>query len=100
MAKSVDANDLFLKCMAGSVPERLTATTVATYITSPFAIHCKKFVSEDEKNKRRLEMNEIFPWPDTTDQEKTISEYISKSIMEGKDLEIMHDRLVQLSEKL
>lgn len=54
----------------------------------------------DDKNERRLKMNEISPWPNTTDQEKAISEYVSKSIMEGKDLEIIHDRLVQLFEKL
>ena len=36
--------------MTGSVSELLTATTVATYITSPFAIHCNRFVSEDEKD--------------------------------------------------
>ena len=50
MAKSVDPDDLFSRCMAGSVSESLTATTVATYITSPFAIHCNKFVSNDEKD--------------------------------------------------
>ena len=37
--------------MTESVTDRLTATTVATFITSPFAIHCKKFVSEDEKDE-------------------------------------------------
>jgi hypothetical protein len=37
--------------MAGTVDERLTATTVSTYLTSPFAIHCNKFASEDEKDE-------------------------------------------------
>lgn len=50
MANPVDANELFSKCMAKSVSGSLTATTVATYITSPFAIHCNKFVSKDEKD--------------------------------------------------
>ena len=49
--KSVDANELFSRCMAGTVDERLTATTVSTYLTSPFAIHCNKFAPEDEKDE-------------------------------------------------
>ena len=35
----VDVNELFSKCMTESATEKLTARTVATYITSPFAIH-------------------------------------------------------------
>ena len=49
--KSVDTNELFSKCMAGTADERLTATTVSTYLTSPFAIHCNKFAPEDEKDE-------------------------------------------------
>ena len=51
MVKQIDAEELFSKCMVESVDERLTATTVATYITSPFKIHCDNFVSKDEKDK-------------------------------------------------
>ena len=51
MAKSVNASDLFSRCMAKSVDERLTATTVATYITSPFTIHCNKFAPADERDE-------------------------------------------------
>ena len=50
MEESVDVNDLFSRCMTKSVSESLTATTVAKYITSPFAIYCNKFVSEDERD--------------------------------------------------
>ncbi len=41
MAKPVDTNELFSKCMASTVDERLTATTVSTYLTSQFKIHFK-----------------------------------------------------------
>ena len=51
MAKRLDVNDLFSKCMTESVDERLTATIVSTYITSPFAIHCHKFAPEEEKDE-------------------------------------------------
>jgi len=51
MASPVDADELFLKCMAESVTEKLTAKTVATYITSPFAIHCDRFAPEAEKDE-------------------------------------------------
>jgi len=51
MASPVDVNELFLKCMTESVTEKLTARTVATYITSPFAIHCDKFAPEAEKDE-------------------------------------------------
>jgi hypothetical protein len=54
----------------------------------------------DAKSKRKDEIYKLLPWPETTDQEKAISEFISNSIIEGKDLEIFHDRLVQLAEKL
>ena len=51
MVSSVDVNELFSKCMTESVTEKLTARTVATYITSPFAIHCDKFAPEAEKDE-------------------------------------------------
>jgi len=51
MASPVDVNKLFSKCMTESVTEKLTARTVATYITSPFAIHCDKFAPEAEKDE-------------------------------------------------
>jgi len=51
MAKFLDSNELFTKCMTKSADERLTATTVATYIESPFTIHCNKFVHENEKDE-------------------------------------------------
>jgi len=51
MASPVDVNELFSKCMTESVTEKLTARTVATYITSPFAIHCDKFAPEAEKDE-------------------------------------------------
>jgi len=51
MASPVDVNELFLKCMTESVTEKLTARTVATYITSPFAIHCDRFAPEAEKDE-------------------------------------------------
>ncbi len=51
MVKIVDSNELFSKCMIQSIDERLTARTVTTYLTSPFAIHCHKFVSEEEKDE-------------------------------------------------
>ena len=51
MASPVDVNELFLKCMTESVTEKLTARTVAAYITSPFEIYCNNFVSEAEKDE-------------------------------------------------
>jgi len=51
MESPVDVNKLFSKCMTESVTEKLTARTVATYITSPFAIHCDKFAPEAEKDE-------------------------------------------------
>lgn len=51
MAKPVNASDLFSRCMAGSVAESLTATAVATYISSPFAIYCNTFVPADERDE-------------------------------------------------
>ena len=50
MEKPVDANELFSRCMTESVAEKLTATTVATYITSPYAIYCEKFVYKEERD--------------------------------------------------
>ena len=47
----VDVNELFSKCMTESVTEKLTARTVAAYITSPFEIYCNNFVSETEKDE-------------------------------------------------
>ena len=51
MASPVDVNELFLKCMTESVTEKLTARTVAAYITSPFEIYCNNFVSEAEQDE-------------------------------------------------
>jgi len=51
MASPVDVNELFSECMIESATEKLTARTVATYITSPFAIHCDKFAPEAEKDE-------------------------------------------------
>ena len=51
MANFVDSNELFSKCMTESVNERLTARTVASYIESPFEIHCNKFAPEHEKDE-------------------------------------------------
>ena len=51
MTKPVDTNELFSKCMKESTVERLTATTVAKYITSPFTIHCNKFVDKNEQDE-------------------------------------------------
>ncbi len=50
MANSVDANNLFSKCMNELTTEKLTATTVADYVTSPFSIHCNRFVSKEEQD--------------------------------------------------
>lgn len=46
----IDVNSILNKCLASSGIENLTATTVALYITSPFAIYCDKFVSEKERD--------------------------------------------------
>ena len=51
MVNSVDANNLFSKCMNALITDALTATTVASYIASPFAIYCNKFVSKNEKDE-------------------------------------------------
>lgn len=45
-----DINSILSTCLTPSNLEPLTATTVAKYMTSPFAIHCDKFVSEKEKD--------------------------------------------------
>ena len=51
MVNPVNVSDLFSRCMAESGDEQLTATTVATYITSPFTIYCNKFAPKDEKDE-------------------------------------------------
>ena len=70
----VDIDDLVLKCMMKSSYEPLTARTVTTYLNSPFAVHCEKFVSKDEKDK--------------------ISEYDRLLFKKGKDHEkkIVHEK--------
>jgi len=45
-----DASSILAKCLVPLATERLTATTVAMYLTSPFAIHCNEFVSAEEKD--------------------------------------------------
>ena len=60
MTSPVDVNELFVKCMTDAVAEKLTATTVATYITSPFAIHCNNFVSEAERDEVTEYQNYFF----------------------------------------
>ena len=60
MANTVDVNELFVKCMTDSVTEKLTATTVATYITSPFAIHCDKFAPEAERDEKSAFVELLF----------------------------------------
>jgi len=50
MITIIDVSSLLKKCLTPSTLESLTATTVAKHITSPFAIHCDKFVSEKEKD--------------------------------------------------
>ncbi|RZD41564.1 MAG: hypothetical protein CXT78_10820 [Thaumarchaeota archaeon] len=51
MANSVNLDNLFSKCMNDLTTEALTATTVASYTTSPFAIYCNKFVSKHEQDE-------------------------------------------------
>ncbi len=46
----VDVKSILSKCLTPSAIEQLTATTVALYIDSPFAIHCYTFVSEKERD--------------------------------------------------
>ena len=41
MAKSVDAKDLFDRCMENSIHEPLTASMIATCLVSPFTIYFK-----------------------------------------------------------
>lgn len=50
MAKSIDIDSILGKCLNPLVAEHLTATTVAMYLSSPFAIHCNKFAPADEKD--------------------------------------------------
>ena len=47
----LDVDKLFSKCMAESVDERITATTVSTCLVSPFTIHCQKFAPAEEKDE-------------------------------------------------
>lgn len=54
----------------------------------------------ERKTKRKDKVERIIPWPNETDDEKIIFEFISQSTIEGKDLQILYDRLVQLVEKL
>ena len=51
MVNSVNLDNLFSKCMNDLTTEALTATTVASYTTSPFAIYCNKFVSKHEQDE-------------------------------------------------
>jgi len=55
-------------------------------------------IKSKTENKNKIE--KLIPFPNSTDTEQIMSEYVNSSIMEGKDLEIFHDRLVQLVEKL
>jgi predicted RecB family nuclease len=50
MPKTMDISSILEKCLTPSTPDHLTATLVAKYITSPFAIHCSKFAPEEEKD--------------------------------------------------
>ena len=59
MASPVDVDELFSKCMTESDTEKLTARTVVTQITSPFAIHCDKFAPKDEKEERKPAFEEL-----------------------------------------
>jgi uncharacterized protein len=45
-------NEVFGRCTSGSQPGELTAQNVSLYHTSPFAIYCEKFVSQDEREPR------------------------------------------------
>lgn len=50
MPETVDIGSILEKCLTPSTFDHLTATLVAKYITSPFAIHCSKFAPEGEKD--------------------------------------------------
>ena len=45
-------DDTFKRCTSGSQQGELTAQNVSLYPTSPFAIYCDKFVSQDERDPR------------------------------------------------
>ncbi len=45
-------DDIFRRCMSGHRKGELTAQNVSLYHTSPYAIFCDKFVSEDKKDVR------------------------------------------------
>lgn len=47
----IDVNAILEKCLATTTLELLSATIVSRYITSPFEIHCNKFVPENEKDE-------------------------------------------------
>ncbi|HEX5456843.1 MAG TPA: hypothetical protein VFX64_00480, partial [Candidatus Nitrosotalea sp.] len=48
----IDVNKIFHNCTTPEISDPLTATTVAMYLSSPFSIHCNKFVSEKEKDTK------------------------------------------------
>lgn len=50
MTTIIDVSSILGKCLTPSALVSLTAITVAKHMTSPFAIHCDKFVSEKEKD--------------------------------------------------
>ena len=63
----MEINNLISECMKKSSFEPLTARTVTTYLNSPFAVYCEKFVSKDERDE--------------------ISEYDKSLFKKGKDHE-------------
>ena len=70
----MEINNLISECMKKSSFEPLTARTVTTYLNSPFAVYCEKFVSKDERDE--------------------ISEYDKSLFKKGKDHErkIVHEK--------
>ncbi len=52
MVTTLDVNKIFENCLKPLSSESLTATTVAMYLSSPFAIYCNKFVPENEKDTK------------------------------------------------
>lgn len=48
----IDVNKIFHNCLSPEISDPLTATTVAMYLSSPFWIHCNKFVPEKEKDTK------------------------------------------------
>jgi predicted RecB family nuclease len=45
-------DDIFRRCVSGTYKGDLTAQNVSLYHTSPYAIYCEEFVSEDKKDPR------------------------------------------------